>query len=291
MELRHIRYFLTLAHELHFGKAAQKLCITQPPLSRQIKELEMELGVQLFLRSNKRVALTIAGEHFKKEVGTILAQLELLKQQTNQIYHSFAGEIKISHTSSIDKRQLGRLIQRIDQSYPFLNAKLYELSSDRQIQLLTDRKMDIGIIRAPASSPLLHSLKLYDDGFALMYPKTFDLPDDMSQLSQEAFIAFDKDNAQFYHRQVTAYCAQLGFTPTARHECNNMASIIEFVHLGLGISVVPQSLQEQCRNLNINFLNLGEITLKTDVMLAYSKNSKHPAMDELCSLILQIFKG
>ncbi|MGO3306625.1 MAG: LysR family transcriptional regulator [Sphingobacterium sp.] len=291
MELRHIRYFLTLAQELHFGKAAQKLCITQPPLSRQIKEMEMELGVQLFLRSNKRVVLTVAGEHFKKEASSILAQLELLKQQTNQIYHSFAGEIKISHTGSIDKRQLGLLIQRIDESYPFLNAKLFELSSDRQIQLLTDRKMDLGIIRAPASSPLLHSLKLYDDGFALMYPTTFNLPVDMSLISQEEFIAFDMDNAQFYHRHVTAYCAQLGFTPTVRHECNNMASIIEFVHLGLGISVVPQSLQEQCRNLNINFLNLADITLKTDVMLAYSKNSKHPAMDELCNLILQIFKG
>ena len=130
MELRHIRYFLTLAQELHFGKAAQKLCISQPPLSRQIKDMESELGVQLFLRDNKRVVLTVAGEHFKKEAAAILAQLELLKQQTNQIYHSFAGEIKISYTSSINKSKLGHLIQRIDEKYPFLKAKFLNQIDD-----------------------------------------------------------------------------------------------------------------------------------------------------------------
>ncbi|NQD71529.1 LysR family transcriptional regulator [Sphingobacterium shayense] len=290
MEIRHIRYFLALAEELHFGKAAQKLFISQPPLSRQIKEMEVELGVQLFLRENKRVTLTVAGEHFKKESTTILAQLELLKQQTNQIYHSFAGEIKISYTSSIDKKLLGSLIMRIDENFPFLNAKLFELSSDRQIQMLTDQKMDIGVIRAPASSPILHTEKLYDDGFSLMYPKNFNLPDDLSMLSEEAFITFDIDYAQFYHGQVLAFCAHLGFAPTLRHQCNNMASIIEFVHLGLGISVVPQSLQAQCNNLNINFLNLGESSPRTDIMLAYNKKSKHPALKELCHLIHQTFK-
>src|SRR5690606_8929516 len=136
MELRHIRYFLVLAEELHFGRAAQKLCISQPPLSRQIKELETELGVLLFLRENKRVKLTEAGIHFKKESAQVLSQIEVIKQQTNKIYHSLAGDIKISYTSSIDKKLLGRLIKQLNESYPFLKAKFFELSSDQQIRLL-----------------------------------------------------------------------------------------------------------------------------------------------------------
>ncbi|MGH2623423.1 MAG: LysR family transcriptional regulator, partial [Sphingobacterium sp.] len=167
MEIRHLRYFIMLSEELHFGKAAKRLFISQPPLSRQIKELELELGATLFSRNNKRVALTPAGEYFLKEARNILVTLDSAKHHANQIHSGLAGEIKIGYISSVDKAKLGILIQRIQKKHPYVQTKLFELPTEKQITALENRKLDIGIIRAPNPSYRLQTEKLYDDGFCL----------------------------------------------------------------------------------------------------------------------------
>ncbi len=291
MELRHLRYFLILAEELHFGKAAKRLFISQPPLSRQIKELEQELGITLFLRDNKRVTLTDAGRYFAEEAANTLKQLNFAKQQAAQIHDSLAGEVRIGYISSIDKQKLGMLIQHLQTRYPYLQTKLYELSSDRQIDALNNRQMDIGIIRAPSLSPNIRVEKLYDDGFALVYASDYTLPEDLVRLTSFPFISYHADYAPMYHQQMLSCCAQLGFIPNLRHACNNIASILELVHVGSGISIVPQSVRMQYQHLHLNFLNLDEPSLKTDILLAYAKEQKHPAFSELRDLIKTLFSA
>ncbi|WP_437918199.1 LysR family transcriptional regulator [Sphingobacterium sp. LRF_L2] len=290
MELRHLRYFLMLAEELHFGKAAKRLFISQPPLSRQIKELEEELGVTLFLRDNKRVVMTEAGHYFAQEAQETIKRLHSAKQQVSRIHQSLSGEIKIGYISSTDKRKLGLLIQRLQDSHPYLQTKLYELSSERQLEALCNGNMDLGIIRAPVLSPQIQVEKLYDDGFVLATPSGVLLPDQYSLLSNHPFISYHADYAPIYHSQLLAYCANLGFSPNLRHECNNIASILELVHLGAGISVVPSSVQCQYLHLNINFLTLGELNIKTDILLAHNKVQKHPAFTVLRDLVKKIFE-
>lgn len=290
MELRHLRYFITLAEELHFGRAAKRLYISQPPLSRQIKELEEELGAVLFLRNNRRVTLTEAGRFFFHEASEMLRRLQLAQQLTNRIHGSFAGDVKIGYISSTDKSKLGRLVQEIQRQYPFVQTKLFELSTKQQIKALEDRQMDFGIIRGPNYSAKLQTERLYEDGFVLAIPRGMPLPEDLAQLSRQPFVSYHANYAPIYHSQMIAYCAKLGFTPNLRHECNNVPSILELVHLGAGISVVPQSVQSQYAHLAVDFLNPSESVIRTDILLAYTVEPEHAAFSDLQKLILHTLK-
>lgn len=290
MEIRHLRYFILLAEELHFGKAAKRLFISQPPLSRQIKELEQELGVVLFLRDNKRVELTAAGKFFLHEAQEILHKLESAKHQAHQIHHALAGEIKIGYISAVDKTKLGQLIQQLQIAHPMLQTKIYELRTEKQIDALQQGKLDIGIIRAPNTSPLLQTEKLYDDGFCLVLPQAMEIPTDFSKLDAYPFISYHARHAPVYHDLMMAFCAQLGFRPTFRHACNNIASILELVHLNAGISVVPLSVRSQYKHLQVQFIALEDNTVHTEILLAYPKKVTHPAFEVLQSQILSLFK-
>lgn len=133
MELRHLKYFLAVADELNFTKAAEKLFISQPPLSRQIKELENEIGAELFDRSNKKVQLTEAGKFFKKEISAQLKQLESIVIKTRKISENISGEYRIGYISSTFSDTITKLVQFLMQQYPYLNIKLYEVSTTKQI--------------------------------------------------------------------------------------------------------------------------------------------------------------
>lgn len=289
MELRHLRYFLVLAEELHFGNAAKRLFISQPPLSRQIKELEEELAVDLFVRDNKRVMMTEAGHYFVQEAQDILNRLKVAREHVSQIHRSLAGEIKIAYISSTDKKKLGQLVQALQHEHPFLQTKLYEMSSEHQAEALVNGAIDVGIVRAPLLSPTLKAEKLYEDGFSLALPRAMSVSDDLAALADEPFISYHADYAPIYHGQMLAFCAGIGFAPKLRHACNTISSILELVHIGAGISVVPQSVQSQYQHLHINFLNLGEASIKTDILLAYTKQQGHPAFGALQTLIKNIF--
>jgi len=142
MELRHLLYFKTVAEVLHFTKAAEKLHISQPPLTRQIKELENELGVQLFVRNNKRVALTEAGRYFLEASESLIRQLERSKQLVRQIHESVSGEFRIGYISSTPQVFLAHILQELKAKFPLLKTRLYELATVKQIKALEEGKVD-----------------------------------------------------------------------------------------------------------------------------------------------------
>src|SRR5690606_31899517 len=126
MEIRHLIYFKTVAELLHFSKAAQQLHISQPPLTRQIKELEKELGAVLFFRNNKRVELTDAGRFFLRECDSLIHQLERSKQLVKQIHESVSGDFRIGYISATPLTSLAEILQQLKNQYPLLKTRLYE---------------------------------------------------------------------------------------------------------------------------------------------------------------------
>jgi DNA-binding transcriptional LysR family regulator len=141
---------------LHFRNAAASLFISQPPLSRQIKELEEELGVQLFLRNNKRVVLTEAGKYFAATVDSIFAQLEESKNIARQIHQAAdSGELKIGYISSVYQPHLAEVLKALRQVFPYIKTSLYERPTIKQIEALEQGKLDVGILRAPVQSDKL----------------------------------------------------------------------------------------------------------------------------------------
>ncbi|WPP51943.1 LysR family transcriptional regulator [Catalinimonas niigatensis] len=281
MELRHLLYFKTVAEELHFRNAASRLFISQPPLSRQIKELEEELGVKLFERNNKKVILTEAGMYLKKEAEKILSQVEESKLVVKQIHQGVSGKLRVGYISSTYHVHLVNVLKQIPCIFPFVKTKLYEIPTAKQIKALEEGKLDIGILRTPVDSEKLKIIPLFNDPFVLVIPKTEQIYSDNNELKHflvnEHFIFFNKDYAPEYHRKLIEICQRMGFFPDVVHEANNVHSILRLVESGLGVSIVPQSLKHQYAYLNIAFIELPVMPIYTEVVLAFKAQHIHPA--------------
>lgn len=290
MELRHLKYFLTVAEELNFTKAAEKLFISQPPLSRQIKELEVELGAKLFDRTNKSVKLTDAGKYFEGEVFQIMQSLESIKLNTKKISENLSGDYHIAYISSTFSSTISNLVQLLTKKYPYLNIKLYEVSTAKQIAALEQGKLDLGILRAPAVSAHIEVKRWFQDSYSLVFNKNnIDVngPKDIERLKDEVFVFFNKDYAPTYYNSLIEICARYGFTPNIVHESNNINSIIQLVKNGLGVSIVPSSLAKSNSDDELGFIELDENDLFTEVLIAVPKRRKHEITDTAISFLTQ----
>src|SRR6201996_8732242 len=273
MELRHLLYFKTVAEELHFRNAALKLFISQPPLSRQIKELEDELGAQLFTRKNKRVNLTDAGKYFKEEVDAIFARLEESKSIVQQIHKNESGELKIGYISSVYQSHLADVLITMRDVFPYIKTNLFEIPTLTQIKALEQGTLDVGILRAPVISNQLKVQTLFFDPFMVVIPgavSKFNTQGDLAgYLKNNPFIFFNKEFAPGYNDKLIEICGRMGFTPEIVHEANNVHSILQLIEAGLGVSILPRSLKQQYGHLKLSFIGLEDIPVNTEVVLAY----------------------
>lgn len=283
MELRHLHYFKTVAEELHFRNAANKLFISQPPLSRQIRELEEELGVLLFHRTNKRVTLTDAGIYFKKEVDEMFSKLKETKSRVLQIHQSISGEFKIGYISSTYHPLLMETLKEMRTVFPFLAIKLYELPTREQVNALEEGQLDIGIMRAPISSVQLQVSTLFHDPFIVAVPKENSAPSIKENLgfwlAENPFIFFNRDYAPLYHQKLLEICHRLGFEPQISHEANNVHSILRLVESGAGVSILPHSLKEHYRYLEVDYIELDHLPIYTEVVMAHKTGPQREALE------------
>lgn len=283
MEIRHLQYFKAVAEHLHFRNAAASLFISQPPLSRQIKELEDELGVQLFVRNNKRVMLTEAGKYFAESVDKIFAQLEESKNIARQIHNAAdSGELKIGYISSAYQPYLAEILKKLRTEFPYIKTNLYERPTIKQIEALEQGQLDVGILRAPVQSGHLTVHSLFFDPFMVVMPGADQRVKDRQQLIEfiknKPFIFFNKEYAPQYHGKLVEICNRMGFEPDITHEVNNVHSILQLVEAGLGVSILPLSLKQQYSNLKLIFVELTDIPVVTEVVLAYKKSNLSNAL-------------
>lgn len=293
MELRHLLYFKTVAEQLHFRKAASKLFISQPPLSRQIKELEEELGVKLFDRNNKKVSLTDAGQYFMKETELLFSHLEESKRMARQIHEGVSGKLRIGYISSVYHNNLIEVLKGIPEVYPYVKTRIYEVPGSRQIKALEDGRLDIGIVRAPVGSEKLKVISLFEDPFRVVVPGSFPPFKNSEELhkylKKQPFIFFNQDYAPDYYQKLMEICRRMGFIPEIAHEANNVHSILRLVENGLGVSIVPASLREQYASLNLSFLNPDTGNVFTEVVIAYREEKRHPAAAWFIEKYLELY--
>lgn len=288
MELRHLKYFLKLAEELSFVRAADKLFISQPPLSRQIKELETELGATLFERNNKRVILTEAGKYYQKEIQELLQNLERINLTTKKISQNQSGEFRIAYVSSTFSGDISELLQFLSDKYPYVNFRLYEVPTVKQIAALEEGKIDFGIIRAPLHSPKIESKLWFKDSFSLVFNRNrYDIHSeaDFTRLKEETFVFFNKDYAPQFYDALLQICAQYGFNPKVVHESNNISSIIQLVKNGLGVSIVPTTIQKTHNFPELEFVKLKKTALFTDILLATPKGNPSEIAQEAIAFL------
>lgn len=246
MELRQLKYFVTVAEELNFRRAAEKLYMEQPPLSRQIRKLEEELEVELFHRSKKfGVTLTEAGQAFLDEARLTLAQAQRAVSAVQQAQKT--SKLTIGFSLCAFDRVLPELIQKFRQQYPETQVNLTEMSKPKQIQALLNNQIDLGFCYAPINQPEFESLTILSEPLAVVLPLDHPLAEqeqiELRSLYAESFILCPRDLKPDVRKQIIQLCTQAGFKPNIVQEASPPEVQLRLVESGMGISLIAASSQ------------------------------------------------
>jgi DNA-binding transcriptional LysR family regulator len=247
MELRQLRYFLVVADELHFGRAAEILHITQPPLTVAVRRLERELGVQLFDRTTRRVTLTAAGQAFRERIQAAVADLDDAAGDVADVAAGKSGKIRVGFVSSASYTTVPEAIRAFRQQRPRIDLGLHPLTSGEQIERLLDGNLDLGLIRDPGDVPGLNLELLSTEDLVVVLPETHRLaavqeirPRD---LEGEPMILFPYRLMPGFVARVLRLFDALPTPPIVVQQAIHQETVLGLVAAGLGISVLPESVQ------------------------------------------------
>lgn len=289
IELRHLRYFLAVAEELHFRKAADRLFISQPGLSRQIKQMEQELGLDLFERSNKKVYLTKSGKYLQQEVELVLKNLDHMFSHTQLIDQGKEGEISFGYVGSAMQNVIPEFILKIKDDYPNIHYNLKEMENPDQIDALFMKEIDLAFVRLDKVPKGLNIHRVFEDTFSLVLPESHALNQNnfkgLSALKEEPFILFDQSYSPAYYEQVMQIFEQSGFHPQISHNTVHASTIFRLVENNLGISIVPSSLLLGY-SMNIKSIELNQIPQRTVLSVAWSSSNRNPILNKILTFIL-----
>lgn len=286
--LRHLRYFVVLARELHFHRAADLLFISQPALSKQIQQLEAYLGVSLLLRDRKRVSLTAAGEYLLAEAPALLAQVDRLAGHLQAISSGEEGEVRIGFVGSAMHSVIPPLLLRLQQELPAIRSSLEELSIQQQLAMLRQDRLDIGFIRPYQLPAGIVAKPIYEESFSLVLPADHPLEADnfqtMAALREAPFVFFSPAYSPEYFEKVISICRDAGFYPKISHNSVHANTIFRLVESGLGVAIVPSSLTRGF-DLGIKFIELKDIPQRTQLLLAWKEESRNPVLGGVLALV------
>jgi len=244
-ELSQLRCFVAVAEELHFGRAAERLNITQPPLSRQIQILERILNVKLLSRTSRAVRLTPAGKTFLVEARKILRTADEAAVAVRRVALGQVGSITIGFTAAAAYSYLPNLIRAARKVLPDADLVLKEMISSEQIEALGARRIDIAFMRLPLPQRGLETLKVQSERLMAALPERHRLCAQnrlaLASLAEEPFIMYSPDEARYFYDLVSRAFAGEGLTPRAIQYLAQVHTILSLVRSGLGVSLVPES--------------------------------------------------
>ncbi|OLF56609.1 LysR family transcriptional regulator [Pseudomonas chlororaphis] len=246
MDLKQLRYFVAVAEELHFGRAATRLFISQPALSFDIKKLESQLDVQLLARNNKSVSLTNAGQVLLDEARYLLLRAEQARRLTLRSAQGFVGRLSIGFVNSILHRGLPQAVKAFEQDHPDTEIVLMEMNSAEQAQALQRGQIDIGFVHWSHFPEGIRGEPILAEPFLCCLPQGHRLAGqariDLAQLADDDFILFPRNVSPHYHDLIIARCVAAGFSPRIRHETRLWQTVVAMVAYEMGVALVPQTL-------------------------------------------------
>lgn len=271
MELRHLRYFVSVAEELSFTAAAARLRIAQPSLSQQVRDLEGEVGTALFVRTSRRVELTAAGSAFLEQARAILAQASEATEQARAIGLGLVGSLSIGLTGSVLLGPLGPLVAAFGARFPRVAVRLHEMSPQEQQAALHARRTDISFLRRPTEDPELIDELAWPETVAVALPEQHPLAEQqripLPLLREERFVFLRLEDSRFaqYLREC---CVEAGFLPRISQQVVEAYSLTSLVAAGLGIALVPASVRTLSRP-GVIYRPLQKPVPRADVSMVY----------------------
>jgi len=292
MELRHLRYFVAVAEELHFGRAARKLHISQPPLSMQIRALEDELGVILLKRTQRHVSLTQAGTALLGEARHILARVEQAVLTTRRAGRGEIGELAIGFISVADYNVLPLVLREFRRRFPLVNLTLRESTTDVQIRDLLAGRIDVGFVLPPVNDPSLESISILREPLIAALPEKHPLARKtgklaLGKLKDAPFILFPRPYAPGLYDDVVSCCKAAGFSPRVEQEAIQMQTIVSLVSAELGVALIPASLTNLQRT-GVIYKSLKDGSPLTEIHLARRRGDELPALRVFVDVAMQM---
>ncbi|MCS3415692.1 LysR family transcriptional regulator [Pseudomonas yamanorum] len=292
MELRHLRYFIAVAEELHFGRAAQVLGISQPPLSQQIQALEQEIGARLFERTNRRVELSEAGRLFLQEARLVLAQVDKAADVARRAQLGELGELKIGFTSSAPfNSSIPQAIFAFRQAFAAVHLNLQEMSSTEVAESLVDESIQVGLMRPLPLPDSLSVVELMREPLVAVLNAGHPLVEGserglhLAQLAEEPFVFFPRTYGSGLYAQLLNLARDAGFSPHFAQEAGEAMTIIGLVAAGLGVSVLPASYQ-RIRIDGVVYRTLLDQEAVTAVWLVQRKGQQTPMAKAFVELLV-----
>ena len=280
MELRHLRYFLAVAEELHFGRAAARIHIAQPPLSKQIQQLEKEIGVQLFKRSKRSVELTNAGKIFQREALGILKSLENAVKKARLAGWGDADWLSIGFIASSTYDVLPIILKEFKKRHPQVELVLQEIQSSEQNQALREGRIHVSFARFPKTESGLVFETIYSEQLVAALPQSHPLNKKgslrLSDLANEPFILQPHPPSPHADNTIQIF-ANAGFTPQIVQTVEEMHTALGLVAAGIGITLLPSSIQNM-QNRGIEYRNLIKPTPVLEMKMGYRADESSPAL-------------
>ncbi|MBB5878775.1 MULTISPECIES: LysR family transcriptional regulator [Xanthomonas] len=289
MELRQLRYFVAVARERNFTRAAELLHIAQPPLSRQIQQLEEQLGTRLLVRSSRPLRLTDAGKLLYEEALQILGRVEQMQDATRRLGRSEQRVFSIGFVASSLYGGLPTLVRRLRQQRPDLDIRLLELMSGEQIEALKTGRIDLGIGRIRHDDDMVERFVLREERLAVALPMdhplaTSDAPLAPEALTAQRLIVYPSQPRPSFADQVLSLLRDRGIRPLAVQEVRELQTALGLVAADLGLCVIPTSVRVLRRDLHYRLLDDERAT--SPIILSHRRNDS----SDLLPLIMQLIR-
>ncbi|WP_313346483.1 LysR family transcriptional regulator [Stenotrophomonas sp.] len=282
VDLRLLRQFVAVAEELHFHRAADRLHMSQPPLTAAIRKLEDEIGSALIERGNRTLGLTAAGTVLLAEARLLLLQADHALMATRDAAAGRTGTVRLGYVGSALYGRLPGVIRAFRQASPDVRLELIEATSARQVQMLREQRLDIGVVIPPVHEAEGMKLKAFDgDCLAIALPRAHPLARSsditVAALADASFVLWPSREGKGFHAQVVQLCAAAGFTPRVVQEAHGMHAVLSLVAVEAGVSIVPASMSG-FRSGEIVYRNLEGVEAAFDLQLCARGGVVPPAV-------------
>jgi DNA-binding transcriptional LysR family regulator len=288
MELRHLRYVVAVAEELHFGRAAIRLRISQPPLSQQIRQLEEELGVKLFERTKREVRLTEAGKRIVGEAQLILSQVDHFTSLASRVSEGAIGRLSIAGPGGVNEILVDTL-RAFARKYPGVHIELQFMNTGLQIEALREGHIHLGFLNLPVVDPALKLETVRTEPMCITMPKGHPLARHtrvpLAALADHPVILFARRCSPGLHDLITATCRNAGFSLNVVHEVDNIVASLTLVTAGLGLAFCSPSMQKLWPD--VVFRPFREKVPPLEYAVAYRRDARSPALDSFLRVVRQ----
>ena len=288
MDLRQLRYFVTVAGTRHFGRAAEQLHIAQSPLSQAIRALESHLGTPLFERTTRRVDLTAAGEALLPEAVRILESVGAAREQVSRVAAGDLGRLRIGATALATYRHVPELVRRLGAELPGVALRFHtEMLTPALEAALVDHRIDLAVLRPPVRDGSLATRVLARERLVLVAPAGWtpvaEGPVALADLAEEDFVVYSPPGSVVGAAADRA-CRGAGFVPRRTHEADQTSIVLALVAAGLGVALLPSSVLAVTVE-GVRYRELADCDETADVALAWRRDDASPALEKALAVV------